>query len=148
MHALGLTSKQAQGIAEWNNTQIAQAAQAKQIERQREQAASALKREWGNEYDRNLTLGDRAAQEFGFTEDMVRAMAHGMGHKPTLEILARIGRGLTEHSYEGGADHARLWRRHSGGGEGADFYFAWRQGVYLTAGVRGCEGAGRVDAAA
>ena len=29
-------------------------------------------------------------------------MAHGMGHKPTLEILARIGRGLTEHSYEGG----------------------------------------------
>lgn len=35
MHALGLKAKQAQGIAEWNNTQIAQAqaAQAEQIDR-------------------------------------------------------------------------------------------------------------------
>lgn len=43
MHDLGLTAKEALGIAEWNNTQIAQA-HAEQIERQRSKDVSALKR--------------------------------------------------------------------------------------------------------
>ena len=103
-HELGLSKQQAAELANWYNEQAAgqmgasQQAQAAKVE----QDMQALKSEWGQAWDENVELGRRAARQFGLDTEKLGAMENALGTGELLKFMARIGRGLTEHTFEGG----------------------------------------------
>lgn len=103
-HELGLSARQAQALTDWyNQTQggALEAMQAQQAQRA-EQDLQRLRHEWGTTWEENVELGRRAAREFGLDGDRLSAIENGMGTGEMMKFLARVGRGLTEHSFEGG----------------------------------------------
>lgn len=103
-HELGLSANQAQALTEWYNSQAAEqmGAQTQQSAQKVEADLQALKGEWGQAWSENVSLGQRAAKEFGLDADKLNAMENALGTGEMLKLMARIGRGLTEHSFEGG----------------------------------------------
>lgn len=103
-HELGITAQQAEQLAAWYNEmgQSALQAQTQQSSQKVEQDLSALKGEWGTAWDENINLGQRAAREFGLDQAKLTAIENAMGTGEMLKFMARIGRGLTEHNFEGG----------------------------------------------
>lgn len=103
-HELGLSSSQAEALVEWYNGQgsTAQQAMQQQSAQKAEADITALKSEWGQAWDENINLGSRAAKEFGLDQGKLNAIEQAMGTGEMLKFMARIGRGLTEHSFEGG----------------------------------------------
>jgi len=104
MHEAGLNQKQAEIIAsKWNEyMQTTEGQQTQQSAQKVEQDLTSLKSEWGQAWDENINLGKRAAQTFGLDEAKLSAMEKGLGTGEMLKLMAQIGRGLTEHNYEGG----------------------------------------------
>ena len=103
-HELGISQQQAEGLANWwNETQQGQMAQQQQQSAQKVEAdISALRGEWGQAWDENINLGSRAAKEFGLDQNKLTAIENALGTGEMLKFMARIGRGLTEHNFEGG----------------------------------------------
>lgn len=103
-HELGLSSQQAEGLAAWWNQQQAGAqSQVQQVSAQKAEAdMAALKSEWGGAYDENVNFGQRAAKEFGLDAAKLTAIESAMGTGEMLKFMARIGRGLTEDTFQGG----------------------------------------------
>jgi len=103
-HELGISQTQAEQLATWwNETQQGQMQQMQQQSAQKvEQDISALKGEWGQAWDENINLGSRAAKEFGLDQAKLTAIENAMGTGEMLKFMAKIGRGLTEHNFEGG----------------------------------------------
>lgn len=103
-HELGISSKQANALAEWWNS----TAQGQQEQMMQQSAAASqrdldqLSREWGAAYDENIQLGRQAAREFGINGEMASKLENALGTKGLLEFMAKIGRGFTEHEFEGG----------------------------------------------
>jgi hypothetical protein len=103
-HELGISQQQAQSLAEWwNQTQQGQLEQMNQQQNQNvEKQLTDLKGEWGQAWDENVNLGQRAAREFGLNQEKLQALESAMGTGELLKFMAKIGRGLTEHTFEGG----------------------------------------------
>jgi len=103
-HELGISQQQAEGLAAWWNEQ--QTGQMQQLQQQSaqkvEQDLGTLKTEWGTAWEENINLGQRAAKEFGLDASKLTAIENAMGTGEMLKFMARIGRGLTEHTFEGG----------------------------------------------
>lgn len=104
MHEAGLNQKQAETIAaKWNEyMQTAMGEQTQQSVQKVEQDITALKGEWGQAWDENIALGSRAAKTFGLDSDKLTAIEGAIGTGEMLKLMAKIGRGLTEHNFEGG----------------------------------------------
>jgi hypothetical protein len=103
-HELGLNPSQAAALTDWWNGQaqsITQAQTQQQTQAVEEQLTS-LKSEWGGAWDENVNLGQRAAREFGLDQGKLAAMETALGTGELLKFMARVGRGLTEHKFEGG----------------------------------------------
>lgn len=103
-HELGISQNQAEQLATWwNETQKGQLEQyTTQNSQKVEQEMTALKGEWGQAWDENINLGKRAAQEFGLDQGKLEQLENAWGTKGMLEFMSKIGRGLTEHNFEGG----------------------------------------------
>ena len=103
-HELGISSQQAEKLAAWYNEMgmNAQQAMTQQSTQKVEADITSLKGEWGQAWEENINLGQRAAREFGLDQAKLTAIENAMGTKDMLQFMARIGRGLTEHSFEGG----------------------------------------------
>lgn len=103
-HELGISAKQASALAEWWNSTAA--GQREQMMQQSAQATqqdlAALQREWGQAFDENVQLAKQATREFGLSREVLDKMENGMGTKAMMEFLAKVGRGFTEHNFEGG----------------------------------------------
>lgn len=103
-HELGLSKTQAEALTTWYNeqaqTQISgmQQAQAAKVE----QDMQALRGEWGQAWDENVELGRRAARQFGLDAGKLEALENAFGTGEMLKFMSKIGRGLTEHTFEGG----------------------------------------------
>lgn len=103
-HELGLSKGQAEALASWYNEQAQgqlgaqQQAQVAKVE----QDLTALKTEWGGAYEENIELGRRAAREFGLDAEKLTALENAFGTGEMLKFMSKIGRGLTEHTFEGG----------------------------------------------
>ncbi|MCE2660922.1 MAG: hypothetical protein LW854_22260 [Rubrivivax sp.] len=103
-HELGLSKAQAAELANWYNEQAtgqvgaAQQAQAAKVE----QDIQALKGEWGQAWEENVELGRRAARQFGLDQGKLEALENAFGTAEMLKFMSRIGRGLTEHTFESG----------------------------------------------
>jgi hypothetical protein len=109
MHKFGLTQKQAEGLAAWNNEQGA--ALFKDQDAKREAAFKtefeSLKTEWGQGFDSNVQLGQRAAKAFGFGKDELAKIEEAIGPGALLKRFAEVGKRLGEDVLPGD--------RHGGG---------------------------------
>lgn len=103
-HELGISQKQAAALSEWWNgqQQNVQQAQQQQLGQRAEQEMAQLKTDWGQAFDENVNLGKRAAQTFGLDQAKLEGLEQAWGTKGMMEFMAKIGRGLTEHNFEGG----------------------------------------------
>lgn len=103
-HELGISQKQAAALSEWWNGQQQglMEAQQQQLGQRAEQEMAALKSEWGQAFNENVNLGKRAAQTFGLDQAKLESLESAWGTKGMMEFMAKIGRGLTEHNFEGG----------------------------------------------
>ena len=103
-HELGLSSQQAEGLAAWwNQQQTGAQDQMLQVSAQKAEAdMAALKSEWGGAYDENVNFGQRAAKEFGLDAAKLTAIESAMGTGEMLKFMARVGRGLTEDTFQAG----------------------------------------------
>ncbi len=104
-HELGLNTRQAQALAEWFNgeSQQAAAAQAQAQEARAAQELGGVKSEWGAAWEENVALGQRAVREFGLAPHLDK-LESAIGAAELMKLAARIGRGLTEHTFESGKD--------------------------------------------
>ena len=94
LHELGLTNKQAKGLAEWWNE-----TSGKRIEMEREsflnrseEEFTALRREWGAAADQNIELAKRAVAKFGadagIDADSLERLEEAIGTGPMLTSFA------------------------------------------------------------
>lgn len=92
-HKMGLSSTQAKSLAEWWNTKAGAVAEQQQAAMR--SGEDALRKVWGNAYERNLNAAAVAAQHYGGA-DFVAELGD-LGSRPAvLKALAKIGAGLAE----------------------------------------------------
>lgn len=103
-HELGISQQQAEGLAKWwNETQQGQLSEMQQQSAAKVQAdLTSLKTEWGQAYDENVSFGQRAAREFGLDAAKLTAIENALGTGEMLKFMARVGRGLSEDTFEAG----------------------------------------------
>lgn len=99
MHELGLNKAQAQGIAEWYNSQQSQMVE--QFNQQREQQATenvaAIRKEWGNNFDANVAIANKAISAYLAPEAIQALKESGLGSNPHfVKAFHKIGQSLSE----------------------------------------------------
>jgi hypothetical protein len=104
LHKLGLSTKQAEGLAQWWNE--AQGAMTKahtdSITAKHKAEVEGLKSEWGAAYDKHATVVDRAAQAFGMDVATLDALKQTMGPAKAMKFLHAIGSKMGEAEYVDG----------------------------------------------
>lgn len=103
-HELGLTSKQAKALAEWNNEYAAQL-QAKQKETYAQTVASeneSLKKEWGQAYDQEIGKAKNAAKALGIKPEQIDALEGSLGFANLMKMMSNIGSRIGEDKFVSG----------------------------------------------
>lgn len=103
-YELGLSAQQASNLTEWWNgqQQAFNEQQQAQLAQNTEAQIGELRKEWGGAFDENVELGRRAAREFGLNQEKLTALEGALGTGELLKFMSQIGRGMTEHNFEGG----------------------------------------------
>jgi len=105
-HEAGMSQQQTSQIFDKYNERILEMGDEMNAQRQ-EQAASeeqALRKEWGSAWEENVTAGTRFRQRFGIDDATRAKLEQALGFRGLLELSAKIGRGLGEHSMPTGAE--------------------------------------------
>lgn len=107
-HALGLSKKQMDGLATALDGVFTQssAAEEARLTADYEKGVGELRTSWGENYDRNLEIGRRGAEKFGFDKDLLNALGEKVGVKKMLETMLNIGKAMTEDTMEGNPSKA------------------------------------------
>lgn len=108
-HETGVPAATAEKLnARWNEMQVAMEAEAERVAvSKREEAASALKRELGADYEPHLKVAERAARVFGGEEflNLVNDVTYQGGklgdHPLFLKVFGAIGRRMGEAQFIG-----------------------------------------------
>lgn len=98
-HTLGLTSAQAQGLFKWymDGTVNAHKADAENRSKATTEAETALKTEYGANYDANIVLMKRAVEKFGGEEFKKHMDDTGLGNNPmVIKTFVNIGKAMSE----------------------------------------------------
>jgi hypothetical protein len=109
-HDFGLTKTQADGVfGKFHETALGQiqAAQAAKVAAFQADDA-AIKTEWGQAYTQNLASAQAAARGLGMDSATIDKMSEGIGHKATLQLLAKIGGKLGEPDFVAGDNTERF----------------------------------------
>lgn len=104
MHELGIPKSQAHGLAgKWNEYVQAQttAAAEAQAARNTEDYAN-LEKEWGDQYDAKIELGNRVIRAAGLSEDEAKKLTGAIGLKRAATLFAYLGGAMGEHNFKGG----------------------------------------------
>jgi hypothetical protein len=98
---LGLSQKQVEGLAKWNNGFAGAAGeQQKLAAQQRFQADdAALKADWGQAFTQNLGQAQAAVRGLGISAEQIDQMSGSMGHKATMELFQKIGSRMGESDF-------------------------------------------------
>jgi hypothetical protein len=100
-HEAGVPVDAAQAVVKkWN--EMATAAETHR-QQQIQQELSALKSEWGTQYDANLELGRRVMRTFGVSPEVIDKVSGQMGDAATLRLFQQIGKGLSEGTLNPGS---------------------------------------------
>jgi len=104
LHKLGLSAKQAEGLATWWNE-----AQAGMVKAQADATAAkhkadsdSLRAEWGAAFDKNASVVDRAAQAFGVDQPTLEALKQVLGPAKAMKFFHGIGAKMGEADYVDG----------------------------------------------
>jgi hypothetical protein len=103
-HELGISAKQAEALAAWNNEQAA-AMSAKQQNQSAEAFnadVSTIKTEWGAAHDQNLVIARNAAAALGWDGAKIDKVSGALGHAETMRLLHQIGSKTGESDFVGG----------------------------------------------
>lgn len=92
-HKLGILPSQAKALTEWWNGQAGEMtkAQTEANTLRDTQQITSLKAEWGQQFDSNSQIVDKAAATFGMTADQVNALKAAMGPGAAMKFLHNIG---------------------------------------------------------
>lgn len=100
-HALGLSQKQADGLNRWVG-ELAKNKMDTDLKAHNamvEEAEATLKKEWGNDYAKNLAIANKALHRFGGKELGERLKAKGLDGDPVLvRFFATLGKSTMEES--------------------------------------------------
>lgn len=100
-HEAGVPVEAAQAVVKkWNEMAVAAETHRQQ---QIQQDMSALKTEWGTQYDANLELGRRVMRTFGVAPEAIDKISGQMGDATTLRVFQQIGKGLSEGTLNPGS---------------------------------------------
>lgn len=99
-HEAGLNQQQAAMIYEKYNGRLGEIAaeQQQQAEEVAQNEEAQLRKEWGPAWDENIAAAQRFRQRFDVDNETIDKLEQVMGLKGVLELTAKIGRGLGEHS--------------------------------------------------
>lgn len=103
-HELGLSQKQAQALASYDFDRMSNAAEnsSQNAVQAQEEAISSLKNEWGNAFDQNVTVANRALTEFASEQDiqaLQETEVNGLSladHPVVVKLLANVGKGMMD----------------------------------------------------
>ena len=107
LHKLGVTARQAQGLAEWFNTLKAESAKAESeaFGAKTEADYKALQAEWGAAAKQNEELARRAVAKFGqkagLDSDGLERLERAIGTGPMLKLFSEIGASFAEGTFVG-----------------------------------------------
>ena len=107
LHKLGVTTRQAQGLAEWFNTLKAESAKAESeaFGAKTEADYKALQTEWGAAAKQNEGLARRAVAKFGqkagLDSDGLERLERAIGTGPMLKLFSEIGASFAEGTFVG-----------------------------------------------
>lgn len=105
-HELGLSKKQAQGLANRWNDYVNNGQKSSQESMVAQVAAeeAGLKKEWGMAFDQNVGLAKRAAATFGVTSEVLDKMESSMGFGGVMRFMHSLGAKLGEDTFVGGGN--------------------------------------------
>jgi len=97
-HKIGLNNEQVSALIDYQVAQINYQAENQQSSMavQKEEAETALKQEWGFEYDRNVRAAQRALQVYGDDEILQLMNTEAGNHPAVIKLFARLGKDVTE----------------------------------------------------
>ena len=106
-HEVGLTQAQVQKLAEKHNALIADATKQQTTAAEAKHTAemTALKQEWGPNYDKNNNTIDKAAEQFGMTKEHILGLKQAMGPKEAMKFLLNIGSKIAVEGAFHAGDH-------------------------------------------
>lgn len=106
-HELGLTAKQARGLAEWWNGAATEGLGRAERQRQARETAEieTLQAELGSAFEGEAAAARRAAALFGFDAGTLARIESAIGTAAMLRRFMAIGRALGEDRLEGGSDN-------------------------------------------
>lgn len=106
-HKLGLTPAQAQGLAAWQASRVAEMASKAGLEPDGRTFEEVLQAEWGQQFDAKMELAKRAVKEFGADEATLAAFEAKAGGAALVRMFSRIGEKMAEDRPAGmGGDSA------------------------------------------
>ena len=109
-HKNGLTKEQATNLmAEFSTFTTSQMEALNQQAEQddkvaTEQQTTKLKGEWGQQFDKNVSLAQRAAKTFEVGDEELNGIEKVIGFERTMKLFSKIGKELGEDRFVGGND--------------------------------------------
>jgi hypothetical protein len=106
-HELGITAKQAEGLAAWNNEYVQNlvAGQQNQTAEAFQKDVAALKESWGAAHDQNVVVARNVVNALGWDAAKVDKLSAAIGHKELMQTLHQLGTKMGEDSFVGGKDN-------------------------------------------
>ena len=103
----GISPDQLKGLVEWYGGEQVSAGEAfnEMIENERAEAETALKAEWGDDYDTNLDAAKKVVDTFGDENFKTFLNETGLGSEPALvKLFHTISSKISEDSFVAGSD--------------------------------------------
>jgi hypothetical protein len=106
-HELGLSQKQAEGVAAKWNEHVGNLAATEATNRATTFSAdeAKLKVEWGAAYDKNVMIAKEVVGKLGLDAGAIDKLQGALGHHGVMSLLTKIGSGLGEDSFTTGRDN-------------------------------------------
>jgi hypothetical protein len=103
-HEAGVPKEAAQKLAsQWNAYQAEVVSEHEMATTEADkQAMTELRRTWGNAFDQNTAIVDRAARTFGMSEDQILGLKAAMGAAGAMDFLYNVGMRLGEDTFTTG----------------------------------------------
>lgn len=103
-HKYGLTAKQAASLYDdWNQMAVGKGeAMMADAQQNSEKEIAALRKEWGQGFEKQIDMGKRAVAALGFTEQQLSAYESKLGTAEMLKLFTTLGSKMGEDSFEGG----------------------------------------------
>lgn len=102
-HRIGLSSEQAQAAVDWYYGELQGQLSANQLQGSDDTAelTSQLRKEWGQNYDKNIEYGRRAVSAFG-DDETIDQLEGIVGSAQVVRMMARIGQSMGEAGIQNG----------------------------------------------